>query len=58
LLRGRELAGVFEIITFTEELTQAELQSLDGVAELAVIASEPPSNTRSSGRICSIPSTA
>jgi multidrug resistance efflux pump/GAF domain-containing protein len=38
LLRERELAGVFEIISFTEELTQAELQSVDGVAELAVIA--------------------
>jgi RND family efflux transporter MFP subunit len=38
LLRERERAGVFEIISFTEELTLAELQSLDGVAELAVIA--------------------
>jgi RND family efflux transporter MFP subunit len=38
LLRERELAGVFEIVSFTEELTPATLQSLDGVAELAVIA--------------------
>jgi RND family efflux transporter MFP subunit len=36
LLRERELVGVFEIISFTEELTRETLQSLDGVAELAV----------------------
>jgi multidrug resistance efflux pump/GAF domain-containing protein len=38
LLRERELAAVFEIVSFTEELTPATLQSLDGLAELAVVA--------------------
>jgi RND family efflux transporter MFP subunit len=38
LLQEREAVGVFEIVSFTEDLTQATLQSLDGVAELAVSA--------------------
>jgi multidrug resistance efflux pump len=38
MLRQQQLAGVFEIVSFTEELTEVTLQSLDGIAELAVIA--------------------
>jgi GAF domain-containing protein/multidrug resistance efflux pump len=38
LLREEQLMGVFEIVTFSETLTEAALQSLEGLAELAVIA--------------------
>jgi GAF domain-containing protein/multidrug resistance efflux pump len=40
LLREEQLMGVFEIVTFGEPLTEAALQSLEGLAELAVIALE------------------
>ena len=38
LLREQQLVGTFEIVGFTEPLTETALQSLDGLAELAVIA--------------------
>jgi RND family efflux transporter MFP subunit len=38
LLREEQLVGVFEIVTFSEPLTETALQSLEGLAELAVIA--------------------
>ncbi len=38
LLREEQLVGVFEIVSFTDPLTEAALQSLDGLADLAVIA--------------------
>jgi RND family efflux transporter MFP subunit len=38
LLREGQLMGVFEIVTFSESLTETALQSLEGLAELAVIA--------------------
>ena len=38
LLRDRHLMGVFEIVTFSEPLTETALQSLEELAELAVIA--------------------
>ncbi len=38
LLREEQLMGVFEIVTFSEPLTETALQSLEEVAELAVIA--------------------
>ena len=40
LLREQRLAGVFEIVSFSDPLTETGLQSLDGLAELAVIALE------------------
>jgi GAF domain-containing protein/multidrug resistance efflux pump len=40
LLREEQLMGVFEIVTFSEPLTETTLQSLEGLAELAVIALE------------------
>ncbi|MGB8539076.1 MAG: GAF domain-containing protein [Acidobacteriaceae bacterium] len=40
LLREEQLVGVFEIVTFSEPLTETTLQSLEGLAELAVIALE------------------
>jgi GAF domain-containing protein len=40
LLREQQLVGVFEIVSFGDSLTEASLQSLDGLAELAVIALE------------------
>ncbi len=40
LLREQQLVGVFEIVSFGDPLTEASLQSLDGLAELAVIALE------------------
>jgi GAF domain-containing protein len=40
LLREQQLVGVFEIVSFGAPLTEASLQSLDGLAELAVIALE------------------
>jgi multidrug resistance efflux pump len=38
LFRQQQLAGVFEIVSFTGELTEVTLQSLDGIVELATIA--------------------
>ena len=38
LLREEQLMGVFEIVNFSEPLTETALQSLQGLAELAVIA--------------------
>jgi GAF domain-containing protein/multidrug resistance efflux pump len=38
LLREEQLMGVFEIVTFSEPLTEAALQSLEEIAQLAVIA--------------------
>jgi GAF domain-containing protein len=38
LLREQELAGAFEIVSFSDPLTEATLQSIDGLAELAVTA--------------------
>jgi GAF domain-containing protein/multidrug resistance efflux pump len=38
LLREEQLMGVFEIVSFSEPLTETALQSLEGLAELAVIA--------------------
>ena len=38
LLREEQLMGVFEIVTFSEPLTETALQSLEELAELAVIA--------------------
>ena len=40
LLREQQLVGVFEIVSFGDPLTEASLHSLDGLAELAVIALE------------------
>ena len=40
LLREQQLVGVFEIVSFGDPLTESSLQSLDGLAELAVIALE------------------
>ncbi len=40
LVREEQLMGVFEIVTFSEPLTEAALQSLEGLAELALIALE------------------
>jgi GAF domain-containing protein len=40
LLREEQLAGVFEIVSFSDPVTETRLQSLDGLAELAVIALE------------------
>jgi GAF domain-containing protein len=40
LLREQQLVGVFEIVSFGDPLTEASLQSLEGLAELAVIALE------------------
>jgi RND family efflux transporter MFP subunit len=40
LLRQQELAGVLEIVSFSEELTTTTLHSLEGLAGLAVIALE------------------
>ena len=38
LLREQQLAGTFEIVSFSEPLTQAALESLAGIAELAATA--------------------
>ncbi len=38
LLQEQELVGTFEIVSFTDPLTETGLQSLDGLAELAVAA--------------------
>ena len=38
LLREQELVGTFEIVSFGDPLTEAGLQSLEGLAELAVAA--------------------
>ncbi len=38
LLRDQELVGTMEIVTFNDPLTEATLQSLEGLAELAVTA--------------------
>ena len=38
LLREQELVGTFEIVSFNDPLTEATLQSLEGLAELAVTA--------------------
>jgi GAF domain-containing protein len=38
LLREEQLMGVFEIVNFSEPLTETALQSLEGLAELTVIA--------------------
>jgi RND family efflux transporter MFP subunit len=38
LLREQELVGAFEIVSFGDPLTEAALQSLEGLAELAVAA--------------------
>jgi GAF domain-containing protein len=38
LLREQQLVGTFEIVSFTDPLTETALQSLDGLAEMAVIA--------------------
>jgi len=40
LLREQQLVGVFEIVSFGDPLTEASLHSLDGLADLAVIALE------------------
>jgi GAF domain-containing protein len=40
LLRDQQLVGVFEIVSFGDPLAEASLQSLDGLAELAVTALE------------------
>ena len=40
LLREQQLVGVFEIVSFSDPLTETALQSLEGLAELAVIALE------------------
>ena len=40
LLREQQLVGVFEIVSFGDPLTEASLRSLDGLADLAVIALE------------------
>ena len=38
LLRDQELAGAFEIVSFTEEITEDTLRSVEGIAGLAVAA--------------------
>ncbi len=38
LLRDQELAGAFEIVSFTEEMTEDTLRSVEGIAGLAVAA--------------------
>ncbi len=38
LLREQQLVGTFEIVSFSDPLTETALQSLEGLAELAVIA--------------------
>jgi RND family efflux transporter MFP subunit len=38
LLREGQLTGVFEIVSFSEPLTETALQPLEGLAELAVVA--------------------
>jgi len=38
LLREQELVGTFEIVTFSDPLTETALQALEGLAQLAVIA--------------------
>jgi RND family efflux transporter MFP subunit len=38
LLRDAQLVGVFEIVSFSDELTVPSLQALEGLAELAVVA--------------------
>jgi GAF domain-containing protein len=40
LRREQQLVGAFEIVSFSEPLTDSSLQSLDGLAELAVVAIE------------------
>ncbi len=40
LLREQELVGTFEIVSFSDSLTEGALQSLQGLAELAVTALE------------------
>ena len=40
LLQEQQLVGTFEIVSFSEPLTETGLQSLDGLAELAVAAME------------------
>jgi GAF domain-containing protein len=40
LLREQQLVGVFEIVSFGDPLNEASLHSLEGLAELAVIALE------------------